>query len=52
MTDANNVDNVDKIYIGVVVLIYKFEICLYVNFGTLWVSGGGGGGCACQDIDP
>ena len=31
MTDVNNVD---KMQIGVVVLMYKFVMCSYVNLGT------------------
>ena len=49
MTDVNNVD---KMQIGVVVLMYKFVICSYVYTGTQWVSGGGVGGCTCQNIPP
>ena len=47
MTDVNNVN---KMQIGLVILMCKFVICSYVNFGTLWVSGGVDGDCTCQDI--
>ena len=49
MTDVNNMD---KMQIGVVVLMYEFVICSYVDLGTYWVYRGGGGGCPCQDISP
>ena len=47
-----NVHNVDKMKIGLVALMYKFVMCLYVNIGTLWDSGGRRLGLYCKDIAP